>query len=321
MLQAIPCDVAWLNDRLFGHPARVYGLTRGAYLNAVSGLRQVLRRFDLIDAFAISEIPPGSPWSDLLASLAEFEHCQLGLRRFAGWCHQMDVRPADVDASTLADFERYARTRLLHSNLPDLLRTIRKSWKKAVELNPSLPGRAFRKANPRQPYTFPLSAYPSSFQEDTALFERRLRGADRRGPFKGDGLKQALRPRTVELRLYSVRQAASALVLQGRDIATITSLGDLVTPDAAEAILLFYWERAVSGRITRGELSADDEPAPDAGVTTQTAAIAATLTAIARVHCKFDAGSLAAEGDLRRLLPLSSGSHQSEESRPAPAIR
>ncbi len=74
------------------------------------------------------------------------------------------------------------------------------------------------------------------------------------------------RPATLRKWRFAIRQLASALVATGRDPAQITSLADLVTPEAASLILRFYLERA------------DGKPSA------QTQALAAHLKAIARHH-------------------------------------
>jgi integrase len=62
-------------------------------------------------------------------------------------------------------------------------------------------------------------------------------------PFSECGPQRARRPATLTTRRYDIRTAASALIAQGHDPAEITSLADLVTPEAAEAILRYLYER------------------------------------------------------------------------------
>lgn len=102
----------------------------------------------------------------------------------------------------------------------------------------------------------PVTDFPVSFQEDYARFEKRLSGKGRGGRFgSGEGPGRALRPATVKTRLFSVLQAASALVIEGvvrKD--ELHSLGDLVEPiDRAGTILDFYHER--TKRETGGQLA------------------------------------------------------------------
>src|SRR4051794_30240631 len=59
---AIPCDVAWLNDRLFRLPPKAHGLTKQSFGNAVSSLRLVLHRAGLIDPRMSVELSAHSPW-------------------------------------------------------------------------------------------------------------------------------------------------------------------------------------------------------------------------------------------------------------------
>ena len=85
-------------------------------------------------------------------------------------------------------------------------------------------------------YVLPLAAFPPAFQADAELWLDRLAGK----AGLDVGPVQPLRPATLDKWRFAIRQLASALVLGGRDLASLAGLADLVTPEAAEAILRFF---------------------------------------------------------------------------------
>ena len=228
--------------------------------------------------------PPVSPWFHLLEALEADEHCRLGLTRFASWCSQRGLPPTEVSSETLSLFEAHLASATLHADIPGLIRTIAKAWRKAARLFAQWPQCLLEPRRRRQPYTIPLEVFPQSFQDGVNSFRDHLPGTTRRGPFRNGGPPCDLR--TIETRLYCLRQRLTALAIIRGGPSTITSLADLVEEDAFREILLFYWERAIRARVDRGEFANVEEAPPDAGVTSQTGGIAATLMMIARYHCK-----------------------------------
>ena len=105
---------------------------------------------------------------------------------------------------------------------------------------------------------------------------------------------------SIKARIFSLRQAASALVRNGRDPATITGLAGLVTATAFEEILTYYWEHAIQLKIGRGELAVGENHPSKAGVTGQTGAIATALLAVAKYHAKLGGPALAHLASLAR---------------------
>ena len=299
VLATVPVDVPWLNEHLYAFPPGLFGITKRCRNLSITGLRRVLRHVGLIEPIMASRsLPPGSPWRELLDRLSDDVYAQAALATFGKWCHSAAIQPGDVSPATLDAFESFVRTRMLHSNIPRLLGMIGKTWEKAAKLLQDWPKSLFKAKPKKGTYTYPFSAFPTSFQADVGAFARRLTGENRNSPFRGDGPRRALRPSTIKTCLYNLRQAASALVLQGRDISTILGLADLVDETAFEVILRFYWERAMASRTRPEELKAGHKPDPALGVTSQTGSIAATLMGVAKHHCKLDAETIT------RLRPL-----------------
>ena len=293
-LASVPADAAWLNRYLFAHPANVLGTKEGCRRLSVSGLRRALRRVGLIEPYsAATPTPPSGPWHDLLKDLEAHVLCRAALTNFARWCHANGIEPEHVSRQTLERYETFVRTGMLHSEIPRLVGTIAKAWRKAAKLLQGWPGKPLAPRPRQDRYTLAFSAFPASFQQEMAAFAERLGGAGRRRPFRSAGPRRPLRPSSVKRRLYSLQQAASALVLLGRDPATIISLADLVDETTFEAILQFYWERGIVARVTPEQRLAGCQPRPELGVTVQTGAIASALMIVAKHHCKLDGDTLA----------------------------
>ena len=90
-----------------------------------------------------------------------------------------------------------------------------------------------------------------AFQADAELWLDRLAGK----AGLDVGPVRPLRPVTIDKWRFAIRQLASALVLSGRQPATLTGLADLVTPEAAAAILGFFLERAGNRPVRRPRAS------------------------------------------------------------------
>jgi integrase len=286
-LRTVPCDIPWLNDHVFAVTAQMLGIEGKSTLgNAVSKTRGALRRVGLLD-LGLPPVPnePG-PWRNLLDALINrgslYAH---GLAAFAAWCHHSEILPSSVLDGTLTSYESYLKARTLQSDIPGAIRNIAKAWRMAQAMIAEWPGGDIKAPVRRTRYTFPIEAFPESFQVDVTKLVARLSQNGNRGPFRGDGPRKLLRPASVTARVFSIRQAAAALILSGRPIETITSLADLVEKKAFESILLFYWQRAINARVKRGDYQNAEDVPNEAGVTEMTGGIAKTLMMIARHHC------------------------------------
>ena len=90
-------------------------------------------------------------------------------------------------------------------------------------------------------FSFAISAFPVSFQHELERWLDRLAGRDM---FEDGALDQPCRPATLRTKREQVRRFASALVLSGLDISTVTSLTVLVEATNFRAAIKFLYERA-----------------------------------------------------------------------------
>ena len=291
-LANIPCDVGLLNKHLFTYPAAVHGLTHVTYSKSIGGLRRILRHLDLIDPRSPPPLPEGSPWERLIKTLSDRPFLSMPLKGFAAWCDANAISPETVTQESLTAFEWYLKTRHLNRNVAGLLRALRKAWRQILPILPPSYGAPRLRESPNR-YTLPFTAFPESFQSDVKALEARLSGANRKGPFRGEGPRRPLRARSIKMRVYSIRQAATALVARGRDPATILQLADLVEEQAFETILEFFWHRAMVARRTDEDQTSTAAQDPIQGVTAQTGLIASALMMVARYHCGLNEAKLA----------------------------
>ncbi|MBD0273394.1 MAG: hypothetical protein ICV73_15875, partial [Acetobacteraceae bacterium] len=277
-LSAIPCDIAWLNERLFRQPPQAFGMEQGTFRTVVSNFRAVLRRFGVLlpQARGEADLPP--EWLAMLGVI-DSEPRRACLRGVARHFAARGIHPGEVTDGAFADFLAHERGTRLAAIGAERGTTLARAWNDVAAAAPATLGALHRLNAParREPYTLPFEAYPPSLQADIARFAARLRrtsGAALLGRDDGRRSKAA----TVKARLFDVRQALAALVRQGHDPAAFTGLHDLVQPiENAGKILDFFHERAVA-RLPPEEA----EDAPVAGH--QLARIASTLLVIGKRH-------------------------------------
>jgi site-specific recombinase XerD len=281
ILAAAPCDVAWLNEYLFALPCKAFGLKPGSFSHYVTHLRRLLHYLGLAEANRVPPLASGGAWAALLRDLEFDVHGPIGLRRFAFFCEQRDIPPTDVNNQVVADFDIFARSRVLSAAASDLAAGVVKAWRKASRQVRHWPDAIVDPPPRREPYTLPFNRYPVSLQDQVAEFERHLAGGDRRSPFTQPlAPKTPRRGSTVKSRLFSLRQALAAYVLSGEPPDRITTLAIFADPKVVETVLLHFWRRALDLKVARGELAArpcheDHEPAD--GRTTQTGQVATMI--------------------------------------------
>ena len=162
------------------------------------------------------------------------------LSRLMRWASAEGIDPADLDQAAIERFGMALMQDSFHQNPRDCWRRTVAAWNAAVEGVPGWPQQRFTPPPGRECYVLALEAFPASFQADAQAWLDRLAGKAGLdiGPLK------PLRPATLDKWHFALRQLGSALVASGRDIASVTGLEELVTRDAADAILRFYLERA-----------------------------------------------------------------------------
>jgi integrase len=290
-LEAIPCDVTWLNQELFGRPPAAFGLERGRFNNITSLLRAVLRRLGLHAPRARGPEGMTAEWAALIAAVPE-QGQRAGLRGFARFCSARGIQPMAVTNEALAEYVALDRANRLSASAAQRGGIVALAWNKAVRAAlPGFPPKILKAPSRREPYTLLLDVYPESFRSDLAAYVSRLGGTDATGKPRGryiraaDAPRRPLSPRSVEARRFAIRQAAGILVSSGVPIEDLRSLRDLVDPiERVETVLEFLADR----HATKNNLPAGAEVRGG-----QVATVAETFRQIAQHHCKLTGELLA----------------------------
>jgi integrase len=285
---AVPCDVAWLNERLFSVEPAVLGFSAARFRTVTSDLRAVLRRLAIHAPDMRGEGGLSDSWRELLAAVP-IEAQRAALRGFGRHCTTAGVEPADVSDTILAAFAEADRASRLSASAADRAGIVARAWNASRRAGlPGWPDRRLAAPPRRERYTLPFSSYPESFQADVASFAERLTQESGGSIFLDAGQPtRRLRPATIKARVFAIRQAAAALVIAGLAPTALTSLRNLVQPlDRAGRILDHYFRRA--GGKTGGQLGQ----------------IAETLRQIARYHIGLTGADLVRiEGWARGAVP------------------
>lgn len=218
------------------------GLSRGRWRNIRSLLRAGLA---LVQPMSPGRhITPLSPLWKVLWRQLGFRLVKMALSRFVRFCSARGIEPAAVTEDTFAAFRIHLDASLLKS--PDrIFAAMARGWRAAQAAVDSWPRVGITIPNRRRDWTLPWSSFPASLRQDTDTWRDRLAGCD---PL-AEGPVRIVRPGTVAYRERQIRTFASALVKQGRDPATLTSLRDLVEIETFKEGLRFMMARS-GGRAT-----------------------------------------------------------------------
>ena len=269
---AIPCNPAWLNERLFRHTPATFGISGGRFRNVISGLRTVLRRLGAHapDRRSPRDLPEA--WQGVLAAVPS--PGQRGaLTALARHCAEAGIGPEGVDDSVLATFVEAERATRLSAAIDGRARNVAAAWNASVRAGlPGWPRQTLTGARARAPYALRLDAYPESFRQEVAAFEARLACSDGRFLI-GGGSHRRLRPATIKARVFCIRQAAGLLVRSGVPASELLGLRDLVLPIDRVALVL--------EALSEGQTARSGTQQPEGG---QLAQVAETLRQVAAHH-------------------------------------
>lgn len=183
---------------------------------------------------------PSDEWVELLES-APSKHDRWKLTQLAQFATASDVAPTAVSDELIKNFLQALRNWSFDRKPFEKVKNAINAWNclrikidgwPQIRLSP-LPPR-------KEPWTFPLETFPSSFQEDVEAWTRRLRAPD---IFDATGPSKPLRPSTVKHRRFQIREAASALVRSGFSMDRVTDLDVLVDLENMKAALRWLMTR------------------------------------------------------------------------------
>lgn len=267
----VPANINWVHVRLRRlHPARI-GISKKRFSNLKSDLLKALELCGCSRDRKDWLRPPSPEWRALLDRV-EDKHDRWKLTQLAQYCSALGVAPEAVVDEHLAGLLRaLEHETFIDRPLPKIAQAAA-TWNRLRAAVAGWPDRTLMAPRRKEPWTIPLERFPASFQADAARWTDRLANPC---PLDEDAPVKPLRPATIQSRRFQLRQMASALVLAGRDIDSITSLADLVDLDAFKAAL-----RQIMSRF-------GDRP------TEAIHGLAVSLKAIATHHVKVDPDHLA----------------------------
>jgi integrase len=227
-------------------------------------------------------IPIAPLWQDLLDRIGVAYQRQ-ALYRLATYCSVMGIAPEQVTTPTLLGLYEATQAEEGNKNPKNVLKNTIVNWNRSARTVPGWPQVQLASPFKQEPYTFPPSAFPASFQADVEAWKQRMADPD---PLDEEAPARALRTTTIEHRILSFRQFASALVHTGHlPVEAITSLKILFEPEAFKAALRFFLDR--SGKKTQRVHN-----------------LARSMRLIAKHYCRLDEATLATlEKVCRKLDP------------------
>ena len=219
------------------------------------------------------------------------------MSKITHWLSRCGIEPNVV---TLADIERF-KAELFNdpflSNPEATWRDMGWAWNHAVAHIPGWPQIPLTLVSRQVTWVLPWSTFPASLKEDVDRWLYRLSGQD----FAEDGPIRPARHNTLTTREYQLRAFASALVLRGRDHASLTSLAELLTIENYQEGLRYYLDR---------------HERKNSRTTHQ---MAGMLTGVARHWLKADEATLTRMSVIaRKLAPKTTGMTQKNRNRLRP---
>ena len=238
-LAGTPARLDLLRPQLSQVLPAAHGLTRQSWNTVRSRFGKALRQSGLQVLPGRDRSPLDTSWAEMRAKLKRRTHWTC-LFRFMHYCSAHSIAPEVVDDAVLAAFRRaLLEGSLVRKPMIVAQRTVA-CWNQAVAEVPGWPQARLTVQDLRDRYTQPLNRFPPSLQAEIEAYLARLAGGD---PLEELPFRPA-NPATIDTRRYMLRQLASALVLQGRDPASIVALADLVTREAARSAMLFFLARS-----------------------------------------------------------------------------
>jgi integrase len=232
-------DLPGLSAALYARHHSAYGMGKRRFGNVVAGIRAALR---LVGAHAplgnqrLDELP--TRWLNLVNAVGE-RGPQSCLAGFARWCDAKGLTPQDVLDATLAAYAAEMADSKISAAGGSLAGMVARAWNNAIGVVHGPEEAHFKRLSAparRQTYAAKLEDLPQSFSEDLNKYTSELSG-DVGNIFRrireGNAPRLGTRPRraaTINARVFAIRQAAGLLANNGTDLASLTSLRDLVQP-------------------------------------------------------------------------------------------
>lgn len=293
-LAMIPADGQRLRQLFKGGCAVTFEISDKRYANIRSLVASAVRTHGNGPEPITKRIPLTEDWERLLSFIARPQR-RMALYRLACFCSHMGIGPLQVGPDALVGFHEALDAEDVVKHPNKVLKATIANWNMCGREVTDWP--AIKLASPFRatPYTFPLSAFPLSFQDDIAAWVNRV---SKPNVFEANGLKKPLKQITVDGYIMTIRRFASALVHRKvLPLEKIESLGILFIEGRFKEGLTFFVERA-EGRVTA-----------------HIAGLAQDIRNIAKHHCKAGPETLNALTGICNNLDSLAGRELSEKVR------
>jgi integrase len=242
---AIPADPKLLRGRIAEITAAGAGLSPARWRNAKSLVSAALTITGASTMGRRSTATLRPEWHELLARVSD-RYDRAKLSKLARYCSHRALPPEEVNDEVLSSFcEMLVRSTIERPK--QVHRDACLTWNMLIDRINGWPPVRLTVPNNARTYSIALEDLPLSFQTDLQAYLVHLAGQDLFGDVPTPASDVTLRCQRIRL-----LELASALVLSGRDVLSITTLADLVAVDAAKLALNFFWRR--NGQRKTGQL-------------------------------------------------------------------
>ncbi|MCW3477770.1 site-specific integrase [Limobrevibacterium gyesilva] len=239
-LEKIPSDPLLLGRRLAEANPLACNVTLRRWNNVRSLVRAALAlAVPVASAWRAADLTP--EWGMLRGMLGEL---YADARRYADisgfmrFCSGRGITPVQVNEVVFEAF-RASLSSSLRKRSEETYANCCRTWNKAGEAFPTWPAFRVFRASRRVTWTLAWDTFPASLRKDAQAWLDRLAGVD----LTMETFRKPVRPGTLKIREYQLRSAASALVLRGREPASIGKLADLVEIESFKEILRYLIDR------------------------------------------------------------------------------
>jgi integrase len=273
----IPVDAPLLASRLKEVVPAAIGVSKGRWNNVRSLLHSALSRFQ--------QMSPGRHRNDLLpqwlllSKKLASRSDQIALSRVLHFFSARAIGPEAVIESSFDEF-RLDLDRSLRMTPEKTFASTVRAWRRAALAVEGWPQVSVSIPDRRRQWVLGWDRFPDTLRQDCQTWYDRLAGRD----LMEDAPCRPVRPVTVAHRDWQIRGYSTALVLKGRDPATLSTLADLVGIETFKTGLRFFLDRE-GGKPT-----------------TAIADLASTLKAIASHHVRVEPQHLDLMGSIIRRL-------------------
>jgi integrase len=244
-LDAIPAQPVLLRGLLHRALPAAAAIKPARWRNVVSLTRAALHQSNLAHIPGRAQQPLSPDWAAAI-TLLPTRHLRFGLSRLASYCSDRSIAPHAVNDALMDRFKADIEVSGLIRNPREVHRRATVEWNKAAETVAGWPQARLIVPNYGRTYAIPWDRFPASLKADVDAWFRRLAGeilvADDDSALRHSC--RPLRPKSIETRRKQLHEYLSALVIRGRDPASLTCLADVVTLPAIRDGLRFFLDRA-----------------------------------------------------------------------------